>query len=460
MKQLSIRLKLAVWYFTVLVVCLILFGIIAFVAMRRGIEAAVDESLRSQASGIQELVEREWSEGYESIGSELREHSKVQAKDLFFQVSDAQGQWIYRSQLTELYDLPLSGLGSTSIYNLQIRDLPLRVLTTEVRVPRRTFRIQVAATMVDFYGAMRRFKWVLLLSSPFLLVLASAGGYWMSRRALTPVDEIIKAVQGVNSKNLSSRLNVPQSNDELQRLSETLNNMLQSLEGSFKKSTDFTADASHELRTPIALMRTMTELSLRMPHTATEYREVLVQILGELERTSVLVEKLMLLARADVGFEVLQCAQINLVNCLKQACCDGATLAEAKQLTFCQKIAEGPVVVNGDSNALQRLFLILIDNAVKYTPTPGSIQVSLRNCNGFAVAEVRDNGIGIDVSDLPHIFERFYRADKARSRESGGIGLGLSIGRWIAEAHGGSIGVQSTLGGGSVFEVRLPVVKG
>jgi heavy metal sensor kinase len=459
MKTLSIQSKLTAWYFIVLIVSFALFRVVALFAMQRGIEGAVDESLRDQTRGVRELMERELSSGYEALEGELRQHSEVQAEADLFQVSDEQGRWIYRSPLMAHYNLPVPGTGDRSTYDVQISGLLLRVLVTKFSVSGQTYQVQVAASMNDFYDAMERFKWVLLLSSPFLLAVASAGGYWMSRRALTPVDEIIKAAQNINSRNLSRRLIVPQSGDELQRLSETLNGMLRRLETSFNKITRFTADASHDLRTPVALMRTTAELSLLRSCTEAEYREDMTQILGEAEKTSVLVEKLMMLARADMGADTLQRAPIDLAESLQEACCEGCILAEAKHITFLENRICQAVIVDGDAHMLHRMFLILIDNAVKYTPSHGQIEISLRCKDESAIAEVRDNGIGIDPSDLPYIFDRFYRADKARSHESGGTGLGLSIAHWVAEAHGGSIEVQSTPGAGSAFQVWLPLLK-
>jgi signal transduction histidine kinase len=167
----------------------------------------------------------------------------------------------------------------------------------------------------------------------------------------------------------------------------------------------------------------------------------------------------MLLARADAGVETLQHTPINLAECLRDACRDGRILADAKQIAFTEDIGSSELVVEGDSHALHRLFLILLDNGVKYTPSGGSITVGLKRSGDSAVTEFRDTGIGIRADDLPNIFERFYRADKARSREFGGIGLGLSIARWVAEAHRGSIEVESTPGAGSVFRVRLPLLQ-
>jgi heavy metal sensor kinase len=457
MKPFSIRIKLTAWYSAVLIVTIAVFGIAAFLAMQKGIETSVDEGLGDRARAIEEFMDRSLPGRPEMFANELKEHSEFRGEGNFSQVSDQHGHWIYRSPLMVRYDVPVPASSKASIYNWQANDLPLRILVGEVTAGGETYRIQVAAPMDDFHDALNRFKWVILLLSPVLLALASAGGYWMSQRALTPVDEITRAAHNINAKNLSKRLKVPKSGDELQRLSETLNGMLERLEAAFKRITQFTADASHELRTPLALMRTTTEVSLRTSSTVSEYREAQAQTLEELEKTSALVEKLMLLARADAGVETLKREPVNLVNILREACRDGRILAETKRIAFREEIADGSVVVDGDPRALHRLFLILIDNAVKYTPPGRLITVSLTRSDEFAVAEVRDTGIGIAAEDLPHIFERFYRADKARSREVGGVGLGLSIARWEAEAHGGEIEVESEPGQGSVFQVRLPL---
>ena len=251
-----------------------------------------------------------------------------------------------------------------------------------------------------------------------------------------------------------------QTGDELQRLSDTLNNMLERLESAFKKITQFTADASHELRTPVAVMRTRAELSLRKTRTPEEYRDALRQLHTDLKQTSDLVDSLMLLARADHGAEALQRTTINLPDIVQEVCEQGRILAQAKNIDFREHISAVPVWIKGDPHALQRLFLILIDNAIKYTHAGESVDVAAVVDGESALVAVRDTGIGIAADDLPNIFERFYRADKARSRESGGVGLGLSIGNWIAKAHEGTIEVQSSLGGGSLFQIRLPLANG
>ena len=229
------------------------------------------------------------------------------------------------------------------------------------------------------------------------------------------------------------------------------------LERAFKRITQFTADASHELRTPVALMRTRTEVTLRKQRSEADYRETIIRIHQELERTSALIENLMTLARADSGSEPLQVAPTNLNEILLEISEPARLLAESKSLGYQQRLPETPVCVSGNAASLRRLFLILIDNAVKYTPREGRISVVLDASDGAAVTEIRDTGVGISPTDIPHIFERFYRADASRSRESGGTGLGLSIAQWIAEAHRGKISVVSKVGEGSVFRVQIPL---
>ena len=460
MKRVSIRVKLTAWYIAILLASLSIFGIAAFVAMRKGIEKSVDENLAGQADGVEEVMGRVLQEQPARLQDELSEHQESREQADFLQVCDQNGDWIYRSRLMTHYDVPVPAKANFLAYNVMSSDLPLRVLMREMSAGGQTYRIQVAMPMDDFYDAIDRFKWVVLLLTPLVLVAATAGGYWLSRRALAPVDQITRATQEINSSNLAKRLDVPRTGDELQRLSETLNTMLGRLETSFNRITQFTADASHELRTPLALMRTTTEVSLRTSQTVSDYREAQEVVLAELEKTSSLIEKLMLLARADAGVESLQHFPVNVADCLREACKDGQILAQTKQLSFSQNIDLSTLVVEGDSHALQRLFLILIDNAVKYTRSGGSITVGLKRSDDSAVAEFCDTGIGISTEDLPNIFDRFYRADKARSREYGGVGLGLSIARWVAEAHRGSVEVQSTPGSGSVFRVRLPLLQG
>jgi heavy metal sensor kinase len=460
MRTLPIRLRLTAWYFAVLAVVLSAFGISAYLEMRHSIHRTVDEELQIRAEGVHQLIDRTIQQGEEDeLQGELREHAELRFGGALLQVSDERGNWLYRSPVMSDYGVPRPATIPRRAIDYMGKDVPLRIWSEEVSAGGQSYLIQSAYEMDDFYPALHRFALLLFISIPTLLLCAAAGGYWISGRALAPVDQITRTARTISAQNLSSRLVVPNSRDELQRLSETLNGMLERLEAAFKKITQFTADASHELRTPVAVMRTRAELSLRKARSADEYRDVIAEVLAELEKTSGLIEQLMFLARADSGAETLHFRATNVAEVLREACHQGSALAEAKQIAFQEQISRDSMWIQGDASSLRRLFLILIDNAVKYTPASGQVEVSLQRNDGFAVAEVRDTGIGITEADLPNVFERFYRADKARTRELGGVGLGLSIGRWIAEVHAGTIEVRSAPGRGSIFQIRLPITN-
>ncbi len=458
MRPLPIRIRLTAWYFLVLCLAFGAFSFLAFFEVRGSIHSAVDEGLRDRAADIRELLERQWPA--EQVKHELVEGSSVRGEDDILQIAETRGEWAYSSVSAIRYGLqivrpakPTEKFQFSTVYS---KHMPLRILNGQLHVGDKTYDLQIAAPMDDFYDAVNRFRLVLLFSVPVLVLVASAGGYWLSRKAVAPVGEIARAAQSISEHELSKRLPILETGDELQSLSETLNAMFARLERAFKRVTQFTADASHELRTPIALMRTRTEVALRKQRSEAEYRETLLRINQELERTSALIENLMTLARADAGSEALQVAPTNLNELLLEISETARLLAEGKSIQYDQRLPETPLSVTGNAQSLRRLFLILIDNAVKYTPHGGRISVVLDTSDGSAVTQIRDTGVGISAEDLPHIFERFYRADESRSRESGGTGLGLSIAQWIAEAHQGKISVVSKVGEGSVFRVQIP----
>src|SRR5260221_553470 len=234
--------------------------------------------------------------------------------------------------------------------------------------------------------------------------------------------------------------------------------MLASLEASVRRITQFTADALHELRAPVSLIRTTAEVAIqRRDRSAGEYLQALEEILEESERTSQVVDSLMLLARADSGKESLECAATDACGVVRGAAEQVERLARSHGLEFAASWPDGPVRIQADREALRRALLILIDNAVKYTPKSGTVKVKLETNGSAAIVSVSDTGIGIAKQDLAHIFDRFWRADQARSREQGGAGLGLSIAKWIVEMHRGSIDVESEAGKGCTFHLRLPL---
>jgi len=454
--RIPIRIRLTIWYSLFLAAALILFTVISIWLMRHSINVTVDEQLADEARAVQALV---GGANNSVLRDQVRAHAELQAGSSLIQVIDETGEFVYRSPRLQALNFPVTYPQKRKFVTVKSGGTPLRAYAVRSVSNGRTFTIQVAEDMDDYYDALGRYRLLLWIGIPLLLVAATAGGHWMSGRALSPVDEITRAAQDISPNDLTARVGVPGTRDEIERLARTLNAMLQRIQSAFEQMKQFTADASHDLRTPVALIQTRAEIALRKPRTDEEYREALNEIFGETQRLSGLIENLLLLARTDIGSEGLRLRRIDLCDIARDAGAQGKTLAESRHIGWSQAVPEFSLWIGGDAGALRRLFLILIDNAIKYTPEHGSVAVRVGNSDGKALVEVTDNGIGIADSDLPHIFDRFYRADSARSRDSGGFGLGLSIGQWIAKAHQGTITVKSALGQGSSFQVWLPLVN-
>jgi len=461
MNRRSVRFRLTLWYAAILALTFAAAGLGVWFTIRDSIHDTVDQDLRSRLRAMRDYLQRQVADKESGpLSEELAEQAAFVPSGTRYRMAAADGHWIYQSPGTKQWDpkppdasrLPRSGRAQTIL----VAGKPVRILSAPVPMG----ALQIGIPIDEFYEMLDDFTWTALLASPLLLLLASAGGYWMSRRALQPVDRITRTAEEIEAHNLSERLPLRGAGDELDRLSATLNSMFARLEAAFHRITQFMADASHELRTPAAIIRTTAEVARSKPRTAEEYTTALDRILAESERTTRLIDDLMLLARADAGADSIVQEPMNLAECLRGACAEARVLAEHG--TVCLKAhLPSDCPISGDDQALRRLFLILLDNAIKYTQPGGEVRLTLALEESAdkptAVVEIRDTGVGISPEDLPHIFERFYRAAKDRSRQTGGVGLGLSIAQWITHRHGGEIQVQSAPGAGSVFRVRLPV---
>jgi len=294
---------------------------------------------------------------------------------------------------------------------------------------------------------------------PLGLVAALLMGSWIARRALAPVDRIITEVREItDGRSLHRRLAEPMVKDELGRLTETLNQMMTRLERSFAALRRFTADASHELKTPLTVLRAGVERAITMPSLPSEALAALEETLQEINRMTELVEALLMLARADEGTAPLHRETVDLRAIVEETGETGELLAAEAGVNMEVATPADPVIVPVDASRIRQLILNLLTNAVKYTPAGGSVRLQLGPSNGRVTLTVADSGVGIAPGDLPHIFDRFWRADSARTRtgERSGTGLGLAICKWIAEAHGGTIDVHSRPGRGTTFTVTLP----
>lgn len=449
----SIGVRLTLWYAGAFAAGILVLGLVMWAVVSQSLYDAVDASLRERVQGIHVFIDDHKTRlDQEEVREEFRAHGEL------FRVVDSSGVAVHRDAVLDEWHTPPPGtLGAEPRFeNISVNGTALRSLSQSLDVDGRRYDVQVAAPLASLQEGLHDALWILLTLFPLMLAAASAIGYVMSRRALAPVDRITQTAQLITADNLSQRLPLPKTGDELERLSATLNEMINRLEAAFNRVSRFTADASHELRTPLAVMRTTAEVALRNPGDTAEHRAALEQVLAEIERTSTLVENLLFIAKGDSRRGVLAKRSIDFVAAVDEACAQADVLARVKGLRLVRRLPESPVNVTADHDAVRRLFLILLDNAVKYTSAGGAVEVSVETSDGCVVGSVKDTGIGISAHDLPHIFDRFYRVDRARSRAQGGAGLGLSIARWIAEAHGGTVSAESELDRGSCFRVQLP----
>jgi heavy metal sensor kinase len=457
----SVRTRLTLWYAGVLALSLIAFALISYYAAAAIFYERQDESLRSTA----QTVASAYLEELEEAGSVAKASQIVLAELVFpnryVEVTDNSGTAIAWSKnftvngiaipATTLNNARQRSVSFVSINGLRVAVVPLSG-TSELGFA------AVAEPLSVIDEGLRRLRRDFFAGVPLVLLLASAGGYFLARKSLSPIESMNQQTQRITAQRLSSRLNVSDSRDELGRLATTINDLLTRLETSFNEQQRFIADASHELRTPLAVLRGETEVALTKRRTIDEYQESLSLIKDEAEQLSRIVENLFILARQPVAAPTALLKEPLSLNDVVRDCARAAqVLAVRKGVQLKSDKNSTSIELRGDDELLKRMMLNLLDNAVKYTPAGGEILVALARQNGNAQIVVQDTGIGIPPAEQPHVFDRFYRVDKARSRALGGAGLGLSIARWIVEAHGGTIDVTSVPGRGSKFTVELPL---
>ena len=459
--QLTIRARLTVLYFVVLAASFFAFFWICDFGFQRSIETTVNDASRGNLNSVRKVIGTSLPQGIPKVQHELAELSSLWANGAIFEVASARGEWLFRSPhflspQSSLPAIPPTGVSFLTT-NLELRQY--RIARERVLIDGNTFLIDAAVPTEPFDQALDSFRLIEKEFLPLLVILASLLGYWLGGRALAPVNRIIQSAEEVGVQSLSRRLELPRAKDELRRLTETLNAMLDRIESSVKRITQFTADASHDLRTPLSLIRTNAELALRRPRTESAYRATLTRILAASEESAQLIDHLLTLARADVGATQMKLELAPLHPVLQDACQQACLWAQAKGLDFQDSLSSDVLAVHMDASAMERMLLTLLDNAVKYTPAGGKVRLCSYSDGRHAIVEVADSGVGIADSDLLHIFDRFYRADQARSREVSGSGLGLAIARWIADGHKATIEVESSLGNGALFRVRLPLAE-
>jgi heavy metal sensor kinase len=456
----SVRTRLTLWYAGVVAVSLIAFALLVYYAAAKVFYERQDEALRSTAETVASAYIQELEEEQSIAKANEVVLAEMVFPNRYVEVTDAGGRVVaWSANLTgHVLTIPADKLANARQQTISFAVINnLRVAVVPLSGSKELGYAAVAEPLSVIDESLRRLRRDFFAGVPLVLLLASIGGYFLARKSLSPIALMDRQTQRITAENLSARLDVMNERDELGGLGLTINQLLERLENSFKEQQRFIADASHELRTPLAVLRGETEVSLSQSRSLDEYKASLNLIKDEAERLSRIVEDLFVLARQPADRRAVSRQPVRLDEIVAECGRAAQVLAAQKDLNL--RIDPGTALsLNGDDELLQRMILNLLDNAVKYTPPGGEISVELMASNGDARLTVRDNGIGIPTKDQPHVFDRFYRVDKARSRAMGGAGLGLSIVRQIAEAHGGTVSVESSARG-SVFTVQLPVAK-
>ncbi len=447
----SIRFRLTLWYSLALAAALGLFALATWVSMWRSLLGDVDGMLTQRARSVQAFVNAEIADPGVKLPEELDEYSHAFPQDAYIEVRDQNGSLVFTSNGKFPWQ-PSTAL-NPRLQRVPWKHHTFRVLSEALIVNGRRWHVEISESLDTTERILSRLRLLLVTLIPAVILIAGFGGQWLSRRALKPVDEITAAARSMSIANLSERLIVPQTGDELQRLSETWNSMLSRLEDAVKRLSRFTADASHELRTPLAVIRTTAEIAVRRSRSEDSYREALRQIITESERMTHLVEDLLFLARCDSEAVELPMSTLELSSIIEHVCSQIRPLAESNGIVFSCRLPRSKVSVLGNELAVRRLVLALLDNAIKYSRTGGEVNVVLRESADELHLEVADSGPGIPESELPRIFQRFYRAPQARDAALTGSGLGLSLAAGIAQHHHARIEVQSVPGKGATFRV-------
>lgn len=457
----SVRVRLTLWYAGVLALSLIAFALVIYYAAGNIFHERQDESLRSTAQTVASAYVEELGETHSQITAGALVLAEIIFPNRYVLLTDNTGKPIASSAnlsgstiaipASVLAEARARGFGHATISGLRVAVVPLSADQT-------LGYAAVAEPLSVVEVGLRELRRDLFAGVLLVLLLASAGGYFLARKSLAPIASMNSQTQRISAENLSARLDVTNSRDELGRLATTINALLARLENSFQQQQRFIADASHELRTPLAVLRGETEVALGKRRSVDEYQQSLSLIQDEAERLSHLVEDLFILAGQPIDMRMaLSQERVSLNDAIRDCGRAARVLATRKGVQLKLQDDFPSLAVNGDEELIKRMLLNLLDNAVKYTPEGGEISLALARQNGNAEIVVRDTGIGIPETDQSRVFDRFFRVDKARARALGGAGLGLSIAQWIVEVHGGEIGVASAPGEGSTFTVRLPL---
>ena len=455
-----IRLRLTLWYVLLLAVVLAIFIAAVYLVLRQTLYSSLDSSIQNQAGALLDAIEVRG--GRPSLGGSVSGRPSEDA-EFFARLYDVSRELTFDNSAgmgsvpedASSVSQALAGTETKRRFKANGDQVRATVIPVE-RDGRIVGALEVGQAADDVVDTLSKLLLIMGLAYPVALAVASFGGVFLAGRALSPVDRVTRLARRISAERLDERLDLELPDDEIGRLARTFDEMIARLDAAFERQRRFTADASHELRTPLTVMKGQIDVALQQERDPENYREVLREVNEEVDRLVRLAGSLLTLTRADAGEITMVFESVDVAETVAGAVDHARATAQTRGIDL-RVVPEGSVAVPADEGLLLQLLLNLLDNATKYTPAGGEVTV------GWSVAEdsvelwVSDDGVGIPEEHIPFVFDRFYRVDKARSRADGGVGLGLAITRWIAEAHGGSIGVESAPGKGSSFKVRLPL---
>ena len=462
----SIRSRLTAWYILLLGIILILFSIFLNYFLSKRLYESVDNSLTVSATVVATSAVMKFNRSpLPGLDQFFEQFMGAGNLNKFYRIYDGSGNVGSRSNNIDASKFPLSqeayadALSGTNSYETFLVDgkHPIRVITMPIlREKKLVNLVQVGTSLEAVKETLRNLRIFLFTAVPSVLVFATLFARFLARRALKPISKIIKTARDIGQgQELSQRIPVFKVQDELGQLALTFNEMMDRLENSFAQMRQFSSDASHELRTPLTVLQGQNELVLSKLRDPKEYQEVIISNLEEIKYMSKVLEDLFVLSRSDENQVLLNYKRMDLRDLVEEVCRHAEILAEEKDISIVIAFLE-QVKINGDEVRLRQMVWNILHNGIKYTQPGGELKVSLLKESGFALLSIQDTGIGIPEKDLPFIFDRFYRVDKARSKDEGGSGLGLSICRHIAEAHKGKIEVESKPGLGTRFKIHIP----
>ena len=453
----SVRFRLTLFYAGAMVVVLAVYATLIFYFVSHNMSQFLDNQLRSDFDWALDMMHHD-PHG-EFIPSDYQETGEGDSP--WLQVLSPKGELVSASPEAVRHPIPgskkLATESEEKIVHVARLNPPWRIMSGKSMFGDRELVVQVARPVTPIQDDLRYFRYLLLLGLPFCIGLSGLGGYVLARRALAPMDRMAEQARLITATRMSDRLPVDNPNDELGRLSTVFNETLTRLQSSFDQMRRFTSDASHELRTPLTAIRSVGEVGLREKRDEGQYREIIGSMLEEADSLSRLVDRLLLLSRAETGDAMLTSEDVNLKALVEDVVAQLEVLAEEKQ----QSISiEGNAALHwtGDRMVLRQALINLVDNAIKYTQSGGRIVVRVSHLAKNNVIDVADNGPGIPEELRSRVFDRFYRVDKSRSRNHGGTGLGLAIAKSAVEVQGGTLSLIPSDGGpGCVFRIVLPV---